>query len=190
MHRQILPSWECQKSNSKYLTQTHGFHQLHKAQEIFYQPLIKGSSRDWYKHKIGRMQCSLHSSTPQSNVFRNRESTSAFGYRRPMNGGLFKGRDLNTSSFNSNPDLAWRCPHLCLCITLRGVLLIWRSCQLAFKHEWSEAQTLCDFSSVLSSAQIFFFFGIMVKGGKWHLQTMKLIKQICVPSTWGTLSPN
>ena len=52
----------------------------------------------------------------------------------------------------SDPGLARCCPHLGVGTAVRDILLMQRSCQLAFKHAWSKAQTLYDFSSALGSA--------------------------------------
>lgn len=177
------------KSSSKCLAQTHGFHQLHKSPEIFYQPLIKGSRRSWYKQKTGSVQCSPHRHTPGWRVSRNRDSTSASGCSS-LSGGLSKGKVLNRWSLKSGPDLAWWCLTW-VCVSIRDILLMWRFCQLAFQHEWNEAQKSHDFLSVLSSAWIKpLYLESWRRMRERHLQTMKLIKQICFPSTWDTLIPN
>lgn len=108
----------------------------------------------------------------------------SFGYSSPMNGGLLKGKALKTWS------LTWRCPH-------SGVYCYKRSylCEgpvnLLSNMNGVKHKNHVTFSSVLSSEQI-----KQLHLESWgrkrerHLQTMKLINQICFPSTWGTLSPN
>lgn len=99
MYWQILTSWKCQKSSSKYLAQTRGFHQLHKTLEIFYQQLIKGSSRDWHKHVrthvVPSTQAHPRVMSPGIEIAQQHAAEA-----EQMNGGLFEGKALNTSSWN------------------------------------------------------------------------------------------
>lgn len=109
MYGWLLTLWESQKPTSRYLVQTHGFPQLHKAQELL--------SATWSKEAAGAdantRQAAGSSSTqvhPRAEHLQEQRQKLAFSRGRPMNGDLFKGKALSASSWKSDPDLEWMSP--------------------------------------------------------------------------------